>query len=144
VFHGYEFALVICRNPLNGKFLAIDETKERGWWIPGGGVDAGENFREAAIRECKEEASIDISIKGILKIEHDLLEDTNFKMRVIFYAEPINPHQNPKSIPDDDSNCAEWLTIEEFAGKPHTRGPELIEFGKQVEEGNIFPLSVFD
>ena len=56
----YGFALVICRNPVTKKWLAVHEWKNRGWWIPAGGVDAGETFDVAAIRETKEEAGIDV------------------------------------------------------------------------------------
>ena len=72
VFRTYQFALVICRDPETGKFLAVNESKNRGWWIPAGGVDAGESFREAAHRECMEEAGIEIELKGILKMDHCL------------------------------------------------------------------------
>ena len=82
------FALVICRNPKTGQYLAVNETKNRGWWIPGGAVDAGETFRTAAMRECIEEAGILIDIKGVIKVEHFLSNNNFFKMRVIFYAEP--------------------------------------------------------
>ena len=82
------FALVICRNPKTGQYLAVNETKNRGWWIPGGAVDAGETFRTAAIRECIEEAAIQIDIKGVIKVEHFSSYNNIFKMRVIFYAEP--------------------------------------------------------
>ena len=62
--------MIICRNPSNKKWLAINETKNRGWWIPGGAVDEKESFSEAAIRECWEEARINIKIIGILKINN--------------------------------------------------------------------------
>ena len=44
-------SLTIVRNNQN-KFLAIKETRNRGWWIPGGRVDPPEDFYTAAIREC--------------------------------------------------------------------------------------------
>ena len=62
--------MIICRNPLTGKFLAVNETKDRGWWIPGGAVDAGETFQQGATRECLEEAGVEIDLKGILTIDH--------------------------------------------------------------------------
>ncbi len=92
IFSGYQFSLIICRNPETGKFLAVNETKNRGWWIPGGAVDAGQSFSSAAIRECKEEAGIDIELKGIIKIDYHLYGANEFKMRVIYYAEPIDPN----------------------------------------------------
>jgi len=36
--------------------------------LPGGRVDPGEKLSVAAIRECKEEAGIDIRLTGILTI----------------------------------------------------------------------------
>jgi hypothetical protein len=32
-------------------------------------------------------------------------------MRVIFYAEPMDKNQVPKSIPDDESLEAKWMTL---------------------------------
>ena len=81
------FSLVICKNPKTGKYLTVNETKNRGWWIPGGAVDSGETFRTAAIRECMEEAGVNIELKGIIKVEH-FMDNNFFKMRLIFYAEP--------------------------------------------------------
>ena len=92
VFSTYQFALVICRHPETGKYLAVNETRNRGWWIPGGAVDEGESFQQAARRECKEEASINIDIKGVLRVEHSVQGDgSEARMRVIFYAEPKDP-----------------------------------------------------
>ena len=73
VFKTYQFALIICRHPITGKWLAVNETKNRGWWIPGGGVDAGESFAEAAVREAWEEAGVKIKLKGVLRVEHSLM-----------------------------------------------------------------------
>ena len=86
VFKTYEFAIVIVRNH-EGKYLAVNESRKRGWWVPGGGVDRGETFNEAAVRETKEEGGIDIDLKGILRVEHSPVGD-EARMRVIFYAEP--------------------------------------------------------
>ena len=43
---------------MTGKYLAVNESKNRGWWIPGGAVDAGGSFQIAAHRECMEEAGV--------------------------------------------------------------------------------------
>ena len=118
------------RHPTTGKFLAVDESKNRGWWIPGGGLDDNEKFADAAVRECKEEASIDIVLKGILKVEQFLFEGNGYKMRVIYYAEPVFPDQAPKQVEDHESVKAEWVTLEEFSQKEKIRGNELLEFGQ--------------
>jgi 8-oxo-dGTP pyrophosphatase MutT (NUDIX family) len=64
-------SLVICRNK-DGKYLAVKELGEQGWWLPGGLVDPPEDFFEAAIRETKEEALIDVELKGILRTEYSI------------------------------------------------------------------------
>jgi len=141
-------SLVICRNH-EGKWLAVKECGNRGWWLPGGLVDPPENFFQAAIRETQEEAGIDVDLKGILRMEYNIQGDNYQRMKVIFYAEPKDPNQKPKSVPDAESDEARWVTLDELLklkeGKPGWRAPELYEWGKYVEEGgDIYPLSILD
>ena len=42
------FSLVVCRHPASGRWLAVQETQGRGWWLPAGHVDRGQTFAEAA------------------------------------------------------------------------------------------------
>ncbi len=70
LFKGYKLVYVICRNPESGKFLSINETEDRGWYIPAGFLESGDTFQKAAIRKAKNEAGIDIVLKGILNISH--------------------------------------------------------------------------
>jgi len=42
-----------------GRVLLVKASYVKGWQLPGGGVDAGETLREAAIRELREEANIE-------------------------------------------------------------------------------------
>jgi 8-oxo-dGTP pyrophosphatase MutT (NUDIX family) len=67
--------VVVCRDPKTGKWLAVDESRNRGWWLPAGAVDAGENFVQAAHRETMEEAGIEINLLGILRVDYKVKED---------------------------------------------------------------------
>jgi len=147
-FKTYQFALVIVRN-FDGRWLAVKESRGRGWWIPGGAVDAGETFVTAAHRETLEEAGIEISLKGVLRVEHSLMGPDSARMRVIFYAEPKDQKQEPKKVADKESEEARWVTLEELLKlgqeRPGLRGNELLEWGAYLEEGGyIAPMGFFE
>ena len=90
------------RNPFQeshhfNKYLVVNELENKGWWLPGGGVSAGEDFKTAAVRECLEETGIQIDLKGILSIEamnscseatQEQVSDAESLLNVVFYGEP--------------------------------------------------------
>jgi 8-oxo-dGTP pyrophosphatase MutT (NUDIX family) len=47
-----------------GRLLLVRHVEGR-WQLPGGAIDPGESPEEAASRECREEAAIDIELKGL-------------------------------------------------------------------------------
>jgi 8-oxo-dGTP pyrophosphatase MutT (NUDIX family) len=106
-------SLIVVRNH-EGKWLTINETRGRGWWLPGGKVDPPEDFFTAAKRECKEEAGIDVELKGIIRIENSVSKSGNMRMRVIFYAEPVDRNAKVKDKPDSESLEARWVTLDEL------------------------------
>jgi 8-oxo-dGTP pyrophosphatase MutT (NUDIX family) len=60
----WNFSLVVVQHP-DGRFLAVRESRGRGWWLPAGFVDPGDDLMSAAIRETKEEAGIDVRLEGV-------------------------------------------------------------------------------
>ena len=58
----------------NHEFILIQRKNdpfENSWALPGGFVDYGETTEDAAIREAKEETSIDVKIIGLLNVYSD-------------------------------------------------------------------------
>eukprot|EP00299_Pterocystis_sp_00344_P004671 c15943_g1_i1.p1 GENE.c15943_g1_i1~~c15943_g1_i1.p1 ORF type:complete len:185 (+),score=40.40 c15943_g1_i1:1-555(+) len=143
-FSATQFAVVVCRHP-NGKFLAVKK-RGKGWWMPGGFVEVKENFFKTAHAKTAAEAGIKIKLEGILRVEYTPLSDNQFRMRLVFYATPVDVDAVPK--PEDPELCedARWVTLEELAKLSESdglRGPELIGWGTYVQNGGeILPLQI--
>eukprot|EP01135_Chromosphaera_perkinsii_P006315 Nk52_evm44s485 gene=Nk52_evmTU44s485 len=136
----YGFALVVAKNRF-GKYLAVEETKDRGWWLPGGFVEVGETFQQAAVRETMEEAGIPVQMVGVLRVEHTVQSSHN-RLRVIFFANPTDGRE-PKQVPDEESLGARWVTLEELS-QLRLRSNELLKWAQYIENGGqIYPPSIF-
>jgi hypothetical protein len=103
---------------------------------------------QAAIRETEEEGGIDIKLTGILRIEYSAFKGGGARQRIVFFAEPVDKDQKPKSEPDYESLRAVWITSEKLladvkSGKKHLRGPEPSEWFPYVAGGGpIHPISI--
>lgn len=136
----YRFALVVCRHPTTNDYLMVEE--KDGWWLPGGGVEQEETFEHAAIRETFEEAGIDITLKGILRVEFTN-HITYSRMRVIYFAVPTVMDQEPKNFEDKESLGAKWLNYKAIKTKI-LRGDEPLEWIRYLRHsGQVYPLSIF-
>ena len=97
----------------DGKLLITKEVSEhpelelRG--IPGGGVDRGEDFREALVRELNEELGIVVDEKQIsqhpVKIDFCdmIVPDTNYAIPTVqaYYIVSLADHQSPTAVDND-------------------------------------------
>src|ERR1700709_1006875 len=94
------FALVVVR--LGERWLLVHERKHgQGWYLPAGRVEPGETFVEAAVRETREEAGIEVTLDGIVRIEHSPTGE-GARMRIVFVGHPADDRP-PKQVPDDES-----------------------------------------
>lgn len=137
-----HFSLVVVRRPTDGKYLLVQERSTDGHWIPGGHVDPGESFENAAVRETLEEAGVKIELKGFLRLEASA-RPRFMRIRTIWYAEPEDINDcEPKSVPDYESMGAAWVTYEEMRSLD-LRGNEPLDWAEYLEKGGmVFPRSV--
>lgn len=53
------------------RVLLLQRAGEGTWGLPGGGVDPGETWAQAALRECLEETGWEVGLRGLLGIYSD-------------------------------------------------------------------------
>src|SRR4051794_25942985 len=130
------FALVVVRK--GDRFLLVQESKYgEPWSLPGGRVETGESFIDAAVRETREEAGIPVRVTGVIRIEHSPTP-AGARMRILFLAEPTDDTP-PKSEPDDESLRAAWVALDELEAY-RLRGPEVAElFAYVAGGGTVYP-----
>jgi len=80
-----------------------------GWALPGGFVDYGESLEEAAVREAKEETSLDIELLGQLHTYSDPDRDPRFHTITTVYM--ARAQGRPRA--QDDAKNIGVFTIED-------------------------------
>ena len=141
----WYFALVVVRR--GHRFLLTQERKYGSTWsIPGGRVEAGETWANAAVREVFEETGVPIQLDGVLRVEHTPADGgppgtNDTRVRILFTGSPIDDTP-PKTSADDESLGAAWLTLDEIRKLP-LRGAELHALLESVASGRqVFPLDL--
>lgn len=73
---------------IDGKIVLIERKNEpHGWAIPGGFVDYGERVERAAVREAKEETTLDVTLSELLYVYSDPSRDPRLHtMSTVFIA----------------------------------------------------------
>lgn len=135
----WYFAMAVVR--LGPRFLLVQERKYGSTWsLPGGRVEPGEDLVEACLREVMEETGVPVRLDGILRVEHTPAP-SSARVRVIFLATPRDDTA-PKSVPDEESLQARWLTLDELAALP-LRGSDLRALLESVLDGRpVYPLDL--
>lgn len=89
----YRISLKCLVRDTNGNILVVKESGRDWWDLPGGGMDHGEDIKQAIAREVKEEANLegDFAYRIIDIDEPALLKEHNFwQLRLIFEVIPTN------------------------------------------------------
>ena len=110
------------------KYLMVQENKDgiKGKWnMPAGKLEDGESIIDAAIRETKEEANIDVNITGLIGIQESI---TSFGQLIILYFS--SEYVSGKIEYDEkEISMVKWMSEEEIMSlnKKQIRGGETIE-----------------
>lgn len=81
--------------------LLVKHSYAKGWYLPGGGVEKGESFRDAAKREVCEETGLDVDALKLFHLYYSRIEGKNDHIAL--------------------------FTTTHFSGKPHITGNEITE-----------------
>jgi len=135
----WYFALAVVR--LGHRFLLTQERKYGSTWsLPGGRVEPGEALADACRREVLEETGVPVRLDGILRVEHSP-SGTTARVRIIYTATPLDDTP-PKTVADDESLQARWLTMDEISELP-LRGSDIRALLESVAAGRaVYPLDL--
>lgn len=105
--------------PVKGNKILLgrrSRSPQKGKWdVIGGFVEAGEDPKEAAVREAKEETNLDVKILDFIGIYMDkyLYNGTNFDVMIIYYVVDAKG----EAIPADDVGEIMWFDIDDLPEK---------------------------
>jgi len=131
----YAFSLVVCIH--NDHILLVQERSNSGYWLPGGRVDPGETLCQASIRETIEEAGVEPTLTGVLKVQYTA-HKAHVRLRAIFMGKPKDGALFPlcKTMPDYESCGAVWVSLKAVMKRNlPMRGSEPYTWVKYLEEG---------
>lgn len=124
-----------------GYFLLIREADAKWngkWFLPGGKVDIGEDPATAARREVKEEAGVEVELKGIVYIRY---HETLFRKQLsLFYCAKIIGGKL-KTKANKHSLEAKWFTYQEIKRLPLRQ--RLLEILVKYRPGKAMPPENF-
>ncbi|SDN28613.1 ADP-ribose pyrophosphatase YjhB, NUDIX family [Halogranum gelatinilyticum] len=95
----------------SGEVLLVRHDGVDKWVLPGGGVDGGESFREAAERELDEEAGVDADYEGLAMVTRVFVRCGDYRTWGVLpvfeaCAQSVEPSIDD---PDDEISAAEWF-----------------------------------
>lgn len=121
----YFFVLVVVEHA--GRYLLIHERRPgEGWYLPAGGVEAGETLIEAAVRETQEEAGVRVQPTALIALDQRWTGSgggASTRFRFALLAEPVGS-TTPKCFADQHSLEARWFTRSEIDTLP-LRGEDV-------------------
>lgn len=109
------------------------------WSIPGGAVELGETWREAAQREVREECGIEIAVGDVLGAIDIIERDPNGRIRYDYaIVDFMASYQGGDPEASSDAADVRWVTrdqVDEYPMNPQTREMLLRAFAhRSIQE----------
>lgn len=117
----------------NGKLLLIWKKRHEHYEFPGGKVEEGESFRQAALRETKEEIDCDVNIIKYLGYKEFSVKGSNFQSHK--YLAEIPEGQTPKVAEPELFGDIFWLPMAEY--KEYDVAPNVAAFCQDYIDGRL-------
>ena len=103
---------VLIYDPDKGIVIVSRKNEPHGFALPGGFIDEGESAEHAAIREMKEETSLDVRLKGLLGVYSNPKRDPRKPtVGVVYVGEAVDPS---KLKAGDDAGQAAFHKLSEL------------------------------
>ncbi|MCQ2578761.1 MAG: NUDIX hydrolase [Treponema sp.] len=132
----------------NGKIALVHSLKYDYYKLPGGGIEAGEDYRQALYREVLEETGIQIhsgSVKEygqIIRKEKGLYDDLFIQENFYYLARPLGiKEQKLDDYEAEEGFTLEWVTLEHAidVNENHNHGGKYdVENGKHMVQRETF------
>ncbi|MEU8002204.1 NUDIX domain-containing protein [Catellatospora sp. NPDC049111] len=103
-----------------GRVLLMCRAGEDTWGLPGGGVESGETWEQAALRECREETGWDVTLHGLLGLYSDPATQIHrypsgkraHFVGAVFLGSPVRL----AGTPDGEGTRLGWFALDELPG----------------------------
>ena len=124
-------AVVLC----NGQFLMAQRGKDPGrglWGFPGGHVEFGETAQAAAVRELREETTVEAAALEYLTCVDVVGQGHHYLIAAVLCA-----YQNGEPAAMDDAADARWMSLEELKSGNFQLSPDVLRVAElAVERSN--------
>ncbi|MYL49866.1 NUDIX domain-containing protein [Halobacillus litoralis] len=97
-------------NEVEEKVLMV-KNQGSGWSLPGGAVEVGETFEQAAIRETKEETNVTIEIENVVAVNEAFFENKGQHALFITYKGKIVEGEI-QILNKDEIDEIKWINID--------------------------------
>ena len=117
----------------NEELLLLWKRKHQHYEFPGGKVEEGESFEETALRECKEELGVDVTIIRYIGYEKFEIDGKTFQSHE--YLGIIKGNQVPKVNEPEIFERLFWLPMRKY--KDYNCAPNVKVFCQKYIDGKI-------